>query len=181
MERLGGSKPLSGFLLIAFNLFVVFLDAMLLERIIFIPPCWVSRVLNPFLTQDNTLLFYSSLFLRITLSSTFSVSLIFGCWNCEGLSRSRVTDRSAFVSRYTRSSKVAPRTVYENPLLKYGKMDTSRKKRQSNLDAIPLCPTEAQFITPRAALNNQGNWMYVVNLQGQNQKYSQVVRSEKCT
>lgn len=86
-----------------------------------------------------------------------------------------------WANRYTRSSKVAPRTVYENPLLKYGKMDTSRKKRQSNLDAIPLCPTEAQFITPRAALNNQGNWMYVVNLQGQNQKYSQVVRSEKCT
>lgn len=87
-----------------------------------------------------------------------------------------------WTKRYAPNSKIAPRTVYENPLLKYSKWGKERKKRQANnLDAIPLCPTEAQYITPRAALNNQGNWMYVVNLQDQNQKYSQVVKSERCT
>ncbi|XP_017761012.1 PREDICTED: uncharacterized protein LOC108551383 isoform X2 [Eufriesea mexicana] len=84
-------------------------------------------------------------------------------------------------ARYARSNKIAPRTTFENPLLKYNKSNRGRNRRQSNLDAIPLCPTEAQYITPRAALNNQGNWMYVVNLQDQNRKYSQVVKSEKCT
>ncbi|KAF3429342.1 hypothetical protein E2986_12542 [Frieseomelitta varia] len=82
---------------------------------------------------------------------------------------------------YVRSSKAPPRTLYENPLLKYSKSNKERNKRQSNPDAIPLCPTETQYITPRAALNNQGNWMYVVNLQDKNRKYSQVVKSEKCT
>ena len=86
-----------------------------------------------------------------------------------------------YLFRYARSSKIAPRTSYENPLLKYSKLSKTRNKRQSNLDAIPLCPTETQYITPRAALNNQGNWMYVVNLQENDRKYSQVVKSEKCT
>ncbi|CAK9831671.1 Protein spaetzle 5 [Anthophora retusa] len=86
-----------------------------------------------------------------------------------------------WANRYTRNSKVTPRTVYENPLLRYSKLNKNRKRRQTNLDTISLCPTEAQYITPRAALNNQGNWMYVVNIQEPNQKYSQVVRSERCT
>ncbi|XP_076663360.1 spatzle 5 Toll-1 receptor isoform X3 [Andrena cerasifolii] len=81
---------------------------------------------------------------------------------------------------YARSSRVALRTLYENPLLRYSKLGKTRKRRQSNLDAISLCPTDAQYITPRAALNNQGNWMYVVNLQDQNQKYTQLVKSERC-
>ncbi|XP_029048865.1 protein spaetzle 5 isoform X1 [Osmia bicornis bicornis] len=86
-----------------------------------------------------------------------------------------------WANRYTRNSKAAPRSVYENPLLKYSNPSKMRNKRQSNLDSIPLCPTVPQYITPRAALNNQGNWMYVVNLQDQNQKYSQIVKSEKCS
>lgn len=86
-----------------------------------------------------------------------------------------------WTNRYVRNSKLAPRSLYENPLLKYSKLSERRRKRQSDPDAISLCPTETQYITPRAALNNQGNWMYVVNLEDMNQKYSQVVRSEKCT
>ncbi|XP_076663359.1 spatzle 5 Toll-1 receptor isoform X2 [Andrena cerasifolii] len=85
-----------------------------------------------------------------------------------------------WANRYARSSRVALRTLYENPLLRYSKLGKTRKRRQSNLDAISLCPTDAQYITPRAALNNQGNWMYVVNLQDQNQKYTQLVKSERC-
>ncbi|XP_011648078.1 protein spaetzle 5 isoform X1 [Pogonomyrmex barbatus] len=82
--------------------------------------------------------------------------------------------------RYSRSDKISPRTYSVNPLLGYAKFKHDRVKRQSNNpDAIALCPTQAQYIAPRAALNKQGNWMYVVNLPGQN-KYSQLVRSEKC-
>lgn len=67
-----------------------------------------------------------------------------------------------------------------NPLLVHTKLKDARMRRQSNPDIISLCPTEAQYIAPRAALNNQGNWMYIVNLPGQNDRYTQLVRSEKC-
>jgi len=80
-------------------------------------------------------------------------------------------------NRYSRGDKIAPRSYSVNPLLGYAKLKGDRVKRQSNPEVIPLCPTQAQFIAPRAALNKQGNWMYVVNLPGQN---TQLVRSEKC-
>lgn len=82
-------------------------------------------------------------------------------------------------NRYSRSDKIAPRTFNVNPLLGYAKLKDDRVKRQSNPDTIALCPTQAQYIAPKAALNNQGNWMYVVNFPGQN-KYTQLVKSEKC-
>ncbi|KAK2586856.1 hypothetical protein KPH14_009794 [Odynerus spinipes] len=84
-------------------------------------------------------------------------------------------------NRYVRSNKVAPSTLHENPLLQYASLKTERTKRQANADSVVLCPTEAQYILPKAALNNRGNWMYVVNLSEQNEKYSQAVKSEKCS
>ncbi|XP_014614581.1 PREDICTED: uncharacterized protein LOC106790239 [Polistes canadensis] len=81
---------------------------------------------------------------------------------------------------YARNNKVTPRTFHENPLLQYVNLKTKRRKRQTDIDTITLCPTEAQYIAPRAALNNRGNWMYVVNILEQNEKYSQLVKSEKC-
>ncbi|XP_076642859.1 spatzle 5 Toll-1 receptor isoform X1 [Halictus rubicundus] len=83
--------------------------------------------------------------------------------------------------RYTRENKTPPRTLYENPLLRYSKLAKERKKRQTNPGAINLCPTEATFHTPKVALNNQGNWMYVVNLSESDQKYTQLVKVEQCT
>ncbi|XP_070158872.1 protein spaetzle 5 [Polyergus mexicanus] len=88
-------------------------------------------------------------------------------------------NQSWLANRYSRSDKIASRTLNVNPLLGYAKLEDDRVKRQSNPDAIALCPTQAQYIAPKAALNNQGNWMYVVNLPGQN-KYTQLVKSEKC-
>ncbi|XP_047359057.1 uncharacterized protein LOC124952765 isoform X2 [Vespa velutina] len=82
---------------------------------------------------------------------------------------------------YVRSNKMAPQTFHENPLLQYVNLKTERTKRQMNTDTVALCPTEAQYITPKAALNNRGNWMYVVNLAEQDDKYSQLVKSEKCS
>ncbi|XP_012219643.1 protein spaetzle 5-like isoform X2 [Linepithema humile] len=88
-------------------------------------------------------------------------------------------NQSWLTNRYLRNDKIAPRTYHVNPLLGYGKLKGDRVKRQSNTDAITICPTQEQYIAPRAALNNQGNWMYVVNLPGQ-ERYTQLVKSEKC-
>lgn len=78
-------------------------------------------------------------------------------------------------------SKSKKSTVTKNPFVG-GRLD--RKKRQSNNDAAggeQLCPTRSQFIMPRAALNKQGNWMYVVNMgQTMEAQYSQLVKSEIC-
>nr|ATU82945.1 secreted Spaetzle-like protein [Pristhesancus plagipennis] len=54
---------------------------------------------------------------------------------------------------------------------------SSRSKRQSSTTS--LCPTSSQFIMPQAALNNKGNWMYIVNLDT-DRRYRQLVRSETC-
>ncbi|XP_011694866.1 PREDICTED: uncharacterized protein LOC105454156 isoform X1 [Wasmannia auropunctata] len=88
-------------------------------------------------------------------------------------------NQSWLTNRYSRGDKIAPRSYSVNPLLGYAKLKGDRVKRQSDPEVIPLCPTQAQYIAPRAALNKQGNWMYVVNLPGQN-KYTQLVKSEKC-
>ncbi|XP_011498930.1 PREDICTED: uncharacterized protein LOC105363056 [Ceratosolen solmsi marchali] len=70
-------------------------------------------------------------------------------------------------------------TSYRNPLLEFVAAG-NRAKRQSDPDTVSICSSRPQFITPKAALNNQGNWMFVVNLEEQT-KYSQLVRSEICT
>ncbi|XP_071643494.1 protein spaetzle 5 isoform X1 [Temnothorax longispinosus] len=88
-------------------------------------------------------------------------------------------NQSWLTNRYSRGGKIAPRSYSVNPLLGYAKLKDDRVKRQSDPEVISLCPTQAQYIAPQAALNKQGNWMYVVNLPGQN-KYTQFVRSEKC-
>lgn len=75
---------------------------------------------------------------------------------------------------------MAPRTFHENPLLQYVNLKTERNKRQVNTDTVALCPTKEQYITPQAALNDRGNWRYVVNLAEQDNKYSQLVKIELC-
>ncbi|XP_058803204.1 protein spaetzle 5 isoform X2 [Phymastichus coffea] len=76
-------------------------------------------------------------------------------------------------------------TRYRNPLLEFAaRQPRARSKRQSEANAVSICPTRSQFVSPRAALNNQGNWMYVVNLEEQSQHHSQhhsqLVKSELC-
>ncbi|XP_049821973.1 protein spaetzle 5 isoform X2 [Aethina tumida] len=55
-----------------------------------------------------------------------------------------------------------------------------RRRRQANLSGEPLCRSRSQFIMPRAALNNKGNWMYIVNMPEVDNRYTQLVRSESC-
>lgn len=59
----------------------------------------------------------------------------------------------------------------------------SRERRQAGAGAgaEQLCPTRSQYITPRAAINKQGNWMYVVNMgENMDSMYSQLVKTESC-
>ncbi|XP_059216789.1 protein spaetzle 5 isoform X2 [Stomoxys calcitrans] len=52
----------------------------------------------------------------------------------------------------------------------------SRVRRQSP-GRTSLCPTTSQFITPQAALNSKGNWMFVVN---EASTARQMVKAELC-
>ncbi|XP_049767575.1 protein spaetzle 5 isoform X1 [Schistocerca cancellata] len=57
----------------------------------------------------------------------------------------------------------------------------SRSRRQSGSGSQDqLCPTTKQFVMPKAAMNNQGNWMYVVNLNEVDDRYTQLVGTETC-
>ncbi|XP_014218346.1 protein spaetzle 5 [Copidosoma floridanum] len=66
-----------------------------------------------------------------------------------------------------------------NPLLEFGANPRNRAKRQSDVNGVSICPTKTVSVLPKAAVNNQGNWMYIVNFEDQ-KKYSQLVRSEIC-
>lgn len=53
-----------------------------------------------------------------------------------------------------------------------------RTRRQAaDGPAEQLCQTRSQYVTPKAALNKQGNWRYVVNM---GEQMSQLVKSELC-
>ncbi|KAG8037699.1 hypothetical protein G9C98_005910 [Cotesia typhae] len=70
------------------------------------------------------------------------------------------------------------RSIRENSFLDIAQKNF--KKRQANPKDIDLCPTESNYITPRAGLNNKGNWMYIVNLPHTRDNYSQLIKSEIC-
>ncbi|XP_065094992.1 protein spaetzle 5-like [Ochlerotatus camptorhynchus] len=53
----------------------------------------------------------------------------------------------------------------------------SRQKRQVTAGRIELCQTREMYVTPQAALNTKGNWMYVVN----HEDSRQLVKAEICT
>lgn len=61
---------------------------------------------------------------------------------------------------------------------------SGRKKRQAapplNGGSTTLCPTTSNFVMPRAAVNTRGNWMFTVNLNEVDDRYTQLVRSETC-
>ncbi|KAK5646094.1 hypothetical protein RI129_004558 [Pyrocoelia pectoralis] len=58
---------------------------------------------------------------------------------------------------------------------------TSHRTRRQSLSGQQLCQFRVTYIMPRAALNNQGNWMYIVNMPEVDSKYTQLVRSETCS
>ncbi|XP_054264789.1 protein spaetzle 5 [Macrosteles quadrilineatus] len=56
----------------------------------------------------------------------------------------------------------------------------TRSKRQLPGQDTQLCPTRSQFVSPKAALNGQGNWMFIVNLDQDQNRFTQQVRAEVC-
>ncbi|XP_011303304.1 uncharacterized protein spz5 [Fopius arisanus] len=82
--------------------------------------------------------------------------------------------------RHTRrETPETDRSYRQNPFLP--RENHNRATRQVSSEPISLCETNSQYIMPRAALNNRGNWMYVVNLPETREKYSQLVKSETCS
>ncbi|XP_063218561.1 protein spaetzle 5 [Bacillus rossius redtenbacheri] len=57
-----------------------------------------------------------------------------------------------------------------------------RKRRQAagSGNQNTLCPTTTSFVTPKAAMNKEGNWMYVVNVPEVDDRYTQLVGTETC-
>ncbi|XP_055536366.1 protein spaetzle 5 [Wyeomyia smithii] len=62
-------------------------------------------------------------------------------------------------------------TAYHDSLVR------SRQKRQISDGRTQLCQTREMFVTPQAALNTKGNWMYVVN----HEDSRQLVKAEICS
>jgi len=67
----------------------------------------------------------------------------------------------------------------EDDKQKYIQQDELTRDRRQSSDPDQLCPTVSQYIMPRAAVNSQGDWMYVVNMPNE-PEFQQFVRSEIC-
>ncbi|XP_071550515.1 uncharacterized protein [Panulirus ornatus] len=57
---------------------------------------------------------------------------------------------------------------------------TSSRRQRRQATPTDLCPYESEYIMPRAALNNKGDWMFLVNLNEVSTEYTQLVESKKC-
>nr|WMZ41600.1 spaetzle-3 protein [Altica viridicyanea] len=60
--------------------------------------------------------------------------------------------------RYKRMPKIYSEEKYSNHT------NNIRTRRQTGTNQRQLCQVRTQYIVPRAALNNKGNWMYIVNM-----------------
>jgi hypothetical protein len=74
--------------------------------------------------------------------------------------------------RYTRSNA-------EGSLGRNNQQQSRHRKRRQAANN-QLCPTRTEFIMPKAAMNNRGNWMFVVNLNEIDDRYTQLVGTETC-
>ncbi|XP_042242178.1 circumsporozoite protein-like isoform X2 [Homarus americanus] len=59
-------------------------------------------------------------------------------------------------------------------------MRSSHRRQRRQASPTDLCPYESDFIMPRAALNNKGDWMFLVNVNEVSTEYTQLVESKKC-
>lgn len=54
------------------------------------------------------------------------------------------------------------------------------KRGKRNQDEEVACPVQSIFVPPRAALSDQSEWKYIVNVPERDRRFSQVVRVEVC-
>ncbi|XP_037072623.1 protein spaetzle 5-like [Pollicipes pollicipes] len=62
----------------------------------------------------------------------------------------------------------------------YGFSIARQKRQADSSEGSQLCPTSGQFVTPKAGLNNRGEWRFVVNMEELDVRYTQLVRAERC-
>ncbi|GLG97138.1 Protein spaetzle 5 [Gryllus bimaculatus] len=86
--------------------------------------------------------------------------------------------RDDFNYRYARSNAKAEGNAGLNQ--QTPARPTRPRRQADNSGTNQLCPTTRRFIMPKAAMNNQGNWMYVVNLNEVDDRYTQLVGTETC-
>ena len=60
------------------------------------------------------------------------------------------------------------------------RLTEQERERRQTTDPDQLCPTVASFVMPRAAVNSQGDWMFIVNMGSDQPQFQQLVRSEVC-
>ncbi|KAJ8980645.1 hypothetical protein NQ317_011840 [Molorchus minor] len=80
--------------------------------------------------------------------------------------------------RYRRSQQTLMKVI-ESGTYSNTSLARDRDKRQSLGNQV-LCQIRSRYIVPKAALNNKGNWMYVVNMPEVDSRYTQLVKSETC-
>ncbi|KAK7069172.1 Spaetzle [Halocaridina rubra] len=78
--------------------------------------------------------------------------------------------------RYTPSPRHPPKP--QNWWMKI--MRSANHRRQKRQTGTDFCPYESEYIMPRAALNNNGDWMFLVNVNEVSSEYTQLVESKKC-
>ncbi|XP_071550516.1 uncharacterized protein [Panulirus ornatus] len=77
-----------------------------------------------------------------------------------------------------RQNQTTTSKPYGSPHAKITRTSSRRQRRQAT--PTDLCPYESEYIMPRAALNNKGDWMFLVNLNEVSTEYTQLVESKKC-
>jgi len=107
----------------------------------------------------------------------YSLGTLYGLYLCVCVCvRLRVTVSDVNIccvtNRYTRSNA-------EGSLGSNNQQHSRHRKRRQAINN-QLCPTRTEFIMPKAAMNNRGNWMFVVNLNEVDDRYTQLVGTETC-
>ncbi|XP_045590090.1 protein spaetzle 5 [Procambarus clarkii] len=81
----------------------------------------------------------------------------------------------SYIPRYSPVPRSPPK-----PQPWWTKVRASPRRQRRQASSTDLCPYESEFIMPRAALNNKGDWMFLVNVNEVSTEYTQLVESKKC-
>ncbi|GFS73103.1 transposable element Tc1 transposase [Trichonephila clavipes] len=53
-------------------------------------------------------------------------------------------------------------------------------RRQIENEEKPVCPARTRFVPPQAALNDNSEWKYIVNVQNKDVRFRQIIRVDVC-
>ena len=62
----------------------------------------------------------------------------------------------------------------------YHQQNLGRYKRQINEDANEICSSRTILVEPKAALNDRGQWKYIINLAEKDPRLKQAIKVEVC-